>query len=136
MTSRAIEEIDHTADWSIRVRGRDLQELFGNAALGMAMLMADVDGIEPDVERLVELEEFDTETLLVSWLTELLWFNEETDAIFIYYEIRKLTPKRIKAKVWGGSAVGQWKHIKAVTFHDLKIIQTDDGYEVTLVFDV
>ena len=136
MTSRAIEEIDHTADWSIRVRGRDLDELFGNAALGMAMLMVDVDAIEPDVERQVQLEEFDTETLLVSWLTELLWFNEETDAVFVQYEIQKLTPKRIKATVWGGLAVDQWKHIKAVTFHDLKIIQTDDGYEVTLVFDV
>jgi SHS2 domain-containing protein len=136
MTSRTIEEIDHTADWSIRVRGRDLEELFGNAALGMAMLMADVDAIEPDVERQVELEEFDTETLLVSWLTELLWFNEETDAIFVHYEIRKLTPKRLQATVWGGSAADQWKHIKAVTFHDLNIIQTDDGYEVTLVFDV
>lgn len=136
MKSGAIEEIDHTADWSIRVRGRDLKELFGNAALGMAMLMADVDAIALDVERKVELEEFDTETLLVSWLTELLWFNEQTDAVFVHYEIGKLTPKRLKATVRGGSAAGQWKHIKAVTFHDLNISQTDDGYEVTVVFDV
>ncbi len=136
MMTKAIEEIEHTADWAIRVRGRDLEELFKNAALGMAMLMADVNGIELSVEKRLELEEFDTETLLVSWLSELLWLNEDSDATFVRYEIKKLTPTHIKATVWGGFTPSQWKHIKAVTFHDLNIIATDDGLEVTLVFDV
>jgi SHS2 domain-containing protein len=136
MNSEAIEEIEHTADWSIRVRGSDLEELFGNAALGMAMLLADVETIAPDVNRQVELEEYDTETLLVSWLTELLWFNEETGAVFVRFEFQKLTPQRLQATVWGGPADNQWKHIKAVTFHNLNIIQTHAGYEVTLIFDV
>lgn len=135
MTS-AIEEIEHTADLAIRVRGRTLAELFRNAALGMAMLMADLKGIELNVERHVELEEFDTETLLVSWLSELLWFNEDCGALFVRYEITKLTPTRIEAEVWGGRASSQWKQIKAVTFHDLSVVETEDGYEVALVFDV
>ena len=136
MTTGAIEEIEHTADWSIRVRGRDLCELFINAARGMFELMADLDAVEPRVARQVKLEEFDTETLLVSWLSELLWFNEESDAVFVRFEIESLTPSVIKASVWGGPVSGQWKHIKAVTFHDLEIIETDEGYEVILVFDV
>jgi SHS2 domain-containing protein len=28
------------------------------------------------------------------------------------------------------------KHIKAVTFHDLRIVATQEGLEVTIVFDV
>lgn len=136
MIPGAIEEIEHTADWAIRVRGRDLEELFVNTALGMAMLMADLEAVEPSVERQVELEEFDTETLLVSWLSELLWFNEESDAVFVRFEIEKLTRTRLEATVWGVPASGQWKHIKAVTFHDLEILETDDGYKVTVVFDV
>ena len=136
MTAGAIEEIEHTADRAIRVGGRDLEELFVNAALGMTMLIADVSAIEPNIERHVELEAFDTETLLVSWLGELLWFNEDSGAVFARYEIRQLTPTRLEAVVWGDVAPSQWKHIKAVTFHDLKIIATESGYEVTLVFDV
>lgn len=136
MSTRGIEEIEHTADLAIRVRGRHLEELFVNAALGMAMLMADLKEIAPDVERQVELEEFDAETLLVSWLSELLWFNEESDAVFIRFEIKELTRTRLEATVWGGAASGQWKHIKAVTFHDLEIIETNGGYEVTVIFDV
>jgi len=136
MMARAIEEIEHTADWAIRVRGRDLEELFVNAALGMATLMADPQEIEPGIERQVDLEEYDTEALLVSWLSELLWFNEESDAVFVRFEIKELTQTRLQATVWGGLTASQWKHIKAVTFHDLEIIKADDGYEVTVVFDV
>jgi SHS2 domain-containing protein len=136
MMTGAIEEIEHTADWSLRVRGRSLEELFTNAALGMAKLMADLETVEPGIERHVELEEFDTEALLVSWLSELLWFNEETDAIFVRYKVKKLTSTRLEATVWGGPAPSQWKHIKAVTYHDLEILATDNGYEVTIVFDV
>jgi SHS2 domain-containing protein len=43
---------------------------------------------------------------------------------------------RLEATVWGGPTSSQWKHIKAVTFHDLEIVKTEDGYEVTVVFDV
>ena len=136
MSTGAIEEIEHTADLALRVRGRGLEELFINAALGMGMLMADLKEITPDVERQVELEELDTETLLVSWLSELLWFNEESDAVFVQFEIKELTQTRLRAAVWGGPATSQWKHIKAVTFHDLEITETVDGYEVTVIFDV
>jgi SHS2 domain-containing protein len=134
--AKVIQEIEHTADWAIRVRGRDLGELFANAARGMFGLMADLDGVALTVERQVALEEFDSETLLVSWLSELLWLNEESDAVFVRYEITALTPTQLQATVWGGPVSSQWKHIKAVTFHDLEIIKTDNGYEVTLVFDV
>jgi SHS2 domain-containing protein len=113
-----------------------LCELFTNAARGMFGLIADLAAVEPSVEQRVQLEEFDTETLLVSWLSELLWFNEESDAVFVRFKIDALTSTRLEATVWGGPASTQWKHIKAVTFHDLEIIETDSGYEVALVFDV
>ena len=136
MHTKNIEEIEHTADLAIRVRGRTLDELFANAALGMAMLMAEVDAIKPNIERQVQLEADDLEVLLVSWLSELLWFNEETGAVFVQFNIEKLTETRLAAVVWGAPAHSQWKHIKAVTFHNLAIVSTDTGYEVTVVFDV
>ena len=37
------EEIEHTADVGIRAYGRDLDELFVNAAEGMFSLIADLD---------------------------------------------------------------------------------------------
>jgi SHS2 domain-containing protein len=136
MMVKTIEEIEHTADCSIRVRGRDLGELFVNAARGMFGLMADLEAVEAGVERQVQLYELDAETLLVSWLSELLWFNEESGAVFVRFEIASLTATALQATAWGGAAPSQWKQIKAVTFHDLRIVETEDGHEVTLVFDV
>ena len=136
MYTKNVKEIEHTADWAIRVRGQTLEELFTSAALGMAMLMAEVDTIKPDLERRIELEAYDLEALLVSWLSEILWFNEETDAVFVQFDIGMLTETRLEATVWGGSTHNQWKQIKAVTFHDLAILSTATGYEVTVVFDV
>jgi SHS2 domain-containing protein len=133
---KQIEEIEHTADVAIRVHGRDLRALFSNAALGMSMLMGDVENIDPSITRQVALEEFDTETLLVSWLSELLWFNEQDDALFVQYDFEILTSTQLRAKVRGGVLSQQWKNIKAVTYHDLEIRKTDEGLEVTLVFDV
>jgi SHS2 domain-containing protein len=134
--TKAIEELEHTADLSIRVRGRDLAELFVNAARGMFGLMADLDAVEHSVQQQVQLHEMDAETLLVAWLSELLWLNEESGATFARFEMQSLTNSDLQATAWGGPAPEQWKDIKAVTFHDLAIIETDDGYEVTIVFDV
>jgi len=134
-----IEELEHTADLSIRVRGRDLPALFVNAARGMFGLMADLEAleaVEPHIQQEIELEAYDRETLLVTWLSELLWLNEEHGAVLTRYVITTLTPTQLHATVWGTPAPEQWKNIKAVTFHDLDIIETDDGYQVTLVFDV
>ncbi|HEX6384454.1 MAG TPA: archease, partial [Anaerolineae bacterium] len=36
----------------------------------------------------------------------------------------------------GGRAPELQKHIKAVTYHNLQIIQTEAGLEATVVFDV
>ena len=66
------EEIEHTADWALRVRGHDLRELLVNAARGMSrLLVPDLTVISTDVERHFELDAFDAESLLVEWLSEL-----------------------------------------------------------------
>jgi SHS2 domain-containing protein len=42
----------------------------------------------------------------------------------------------VRATLFGGKVSKLQKHIKAVTYHNLKIIETDKGLEATVVFDV
>jgi SHS2 domain-containing protein len=130
------EEVEHTADIAIRVWGRDLAELFANAAYGMACQLADVDGVEPAFCHSVALEAYDVETLLVAWLSELLYLGERDGCVFVDYGITELEPTRLRAVVRGGAAQAHRSHIKAVTFSGLTIKQTDGGHETTIVFDV
>jgi SHS2 domain-containing protein len=136
MISKAgYEEVNHTADRAIRVWGSDLPELLTQAAIGMYALM----GIKPDnrcgIERHMVLNVPDDEILVVSFLSELLSCLESERLVF----------SRIFASIEAGRAdiqlAGCRKRsarvsIKAVTYHDLQVLKTGEGYEATIVFDV
>jgi SHS2 domain-containing protein len=130
------EEIEHTADIAIRVRGRDLAELFANAAYGMACQMADVDTVERTIEHAIELQAYDAETLLVAWLGELLYLGERDGYVFTDFNMLEVAPTQLRATVQGGPASEHQHHIKAVTFSGLEIVHTDAGFGATIVFDV
>jgi SHS2 domain-containing protein len=56
--------------------------------------------------------------------------------VFREFDLRRVAPDHLEAAVWGGHASNLHKHIKAVTYHNLEIIQKEDGLEATVVFDV
>jgi len=136
MTSFHFEELEHTADLALKVRGHSLQEIFANAAYGMFSLMADLGGVEPTVSHEISLESLDYEALLVDWLNELLYLHEVEEEIYTRFEIEALSPISLSATVWGGKMAASKLTVKAATFHDLEIRETGDGYLATVVFDV
>lgn len=129
--------MDHTADWALQVYGRTLADLFVHAAQGMTYLMvADPETIPLTKVRQVELDAYDTESLLVDWLTELAYWAEAEQMVGRVFEVTAVSPTHLRATAHVGKANELQKHIKAVTFHNLEIIETKDGLEVTIVFDV
>jgi len=129
-------EVDHTADWSIRVRGATLPDLFINAATGMASLVADLSSVQPVVEHTIEVNGVDAEALLVNWLNELVYHTEMDGDVFCEFHIEAFETTRLRVIAKAGRGIELKKQIKAVTFHNLQIIPTDNGYEATLGFDV
>jgi len=129
------EEIEHTADLAIRAYGRDMKELFANAAYGMFALMAKPSK-KTTCEREVSLEATDYESLLVDWLNELIYLHEVEGETYSQFAIETLLPAKLKAHVTGGLTKSKTKAIKAATFHELEVVKTDKGYEATVVFDV
>jgi len=136
MQEPCFAEIEHTADWAIRVRGATLPDLFVNAALGMYNLMADLSSVTPSLEHTIEVKGVDAEALLVNWLNELVYRTEMDGVVFCAFGIRSFEPTSLRAVAYGSRRAKLKKQIKAVTFHNLQIVSTGDGYEVTLVFDV
>ena len=129
--------VEHTADWSLRVRGGDLAELFGRAAVGMARLLAgDLAVVPLDEVRELALVADDAEGLLVEWLGELAYWAERDGLVCPTVELHELTPTALRATTRGGRLPELQKHIKAVTYHDLAIRPYDRGLEVTILFDV
>lgn len=130
------EELEHTADLALKVRGRSLKEVFANAAYGMFSLMADLEEPEPTISHEISLESLDYEALLVDWLNELLYLHEVEEEIYIRFEIEALSSTALSAIVWGAKVTVSKLTVKAATFHDLEIRETEDGYLAMVVFDV
>ena len=129
------EEISHTADWSARVWAEDLPSLFAEAARAMNSLSGTTTGKEPRVKRTFDATGPDAESLLVAFLSELVFYEEHENLAFDLFEL-ELGRKRLKVEMEGARIVSVDKAIKAVTYHNLKIRETDQGFETTIVFDV
>ena len=131
------EEIEHTADLALRIRGRNLNDLLFNAARGMStLLVVNLTGIPLTHYEQIEIDAYDAESLLVNWLSELAYRAETEGIVFANFELQNVTPTGLHATVQGGRVPDLKKHIKAVTYHNLEIIETPDGLEATVVFDV
>jgi SHS2 domain-containing protein len=131
------EEFEHTADVGLRVRGATLADLFANAARGMLDLAVGGEKTVQEQERVaLELQAPDIETLLVDWLTELLYLMEDGSFIPAGVEVVAVEANSLRAEAIGGAGADLHRHIKAVTYHDLSIEKTEGGYQATVVFDV
>ncbi len=128
-------EIEHTADWALKVWAPELPVLFAQAAQGMYWLMETGLAPGPRVERVVEVEGMDAESRLVNFLSELLYISENEGLGFDQFEVN-FQGDQVRAMARGAPLAVRKKEIKAVTYHNLAILHSDDRYTVTIVFDV
>ena len=133
--SAPYEEIEHTADWSFRVRGDDLPDLFANAARALSAMEA-TSTTECALTREVRVEGLDRESLLVNWLNELLHLSHTRREAYSGFDFLELNDTHLRARIQGRSAADARRLIKAVTFHNLEVKRTGAGWEAMLVLDV
>lgn len=129
------EEIQHTADWALKVWAQDFSDLLEQAARGMNHLMGVVIDPSQPAEIEFSLTAGDQESLLVGFLNRIL-YAVELDSIGVDSFDLLVDEFQIQAHLEGGKVVELQKMIKAVTFHNLAIRSSQSGLETTIVFDV
>jgi len=135
----AFEVLPHTADLKIRATGKSLPELFVSAAKGMFSLMVDDPKLFKRGDSFateVKVKAADHESLLVEWLTELLGISDIENVYLDRFKISELTDSQLAAEISGARVNGFSTEIKAVTYHDLKVEQTPEGYSTEITFDI
>ena len=133
-SSSEIIEIPHTADEAIEVIGRSLDELFVNAATGMLSIMQiNSQKVNTGCQKL-SLTEKDLESLLVAFLSEILYIVEQ----MIYPSNIKvnISDLRIDFTFHSFPIISFGKYIKAVTYNQLHIKHLDNQFQTRLVFDI
>ncbi len=132
------EELSHTADLEIRAWGEDLASLFSAAADGMFHLSGIEDYEEgfSAVTESISLDAMDYEGLLILFLEELLYRLTEDYMLFSIDSLSVSPEFSLKGKLKGTQIRSYQRDIKAVTYHQLSIRETDQGFEVNIVFDI
>ncbi len=129
------EELPHTADCQMRVWATSLPALFAEAARGMNALTGTQPAPGPRVTRKFEAEALDTESLLVAFLSELVWAAEQENLVFDEFKVA-IRGSKLKARLSGTRILSTNKSIKAVTYHNLHIRKMGADFQVEIVFDV
>ena len=134
------EIIDHTADIAIAAYGADMKKAFANAALGMFSIITDVDKVNEEIKRDVEVTADGLKDLLVSWLNEMLFIFEVENVLFKRFDISELNEAKIVAKCYG-EKIDTRRHtikieIKAATYHMTQIEDKPDGVRIQVLFDI
>lgn len=135
-----LREIDHTGDIGIVVTAPDRGQLYERAAWGLFSVLTNPSAVEPREAHAVTVDGTDPEDLMVKWLSELNFLHVTQHVLFSRFTIDDLDDTRLAATAWG-EPVDPGRHtvyteVKAITYHQLAIEETDDGWRVQIIFDM
>ncbi|MDI6704341.1 MAG: archease [bacterium] len=137
---KRFELLDHTADTGIIAYGRDLKDVFCNAAYGMFSIIADLRLVKGTKEIDIAVSGLDLYGLLVAWLSELLYYQSVKNILFSQFNIDEMDEKRLKGRAYG-EVCDKTRHelkteIKTVTYHQLKIEEIRGIWRIQVIFDI
>ncbi len=134
--SKKFEILEHKADLKIRAFGKEKSELFLNAMLGM-FESAKYEAEGSKIKREIKISSLDLSSLLVDFLSEVLYLSEVNQEVYDEIQFKKFSDKNIEGILIGKKLKRIGVLIKGVTYHDLEIQQRKDGvWEATILFDI
>lgn len=134
------EILEHTADVGFQAWGAEPGELFANAAWAMMAIAAEDDPVSQSTQRVIEVAGEDYPSLLVNWLSELLYLFDSDEFVAGTIEVESIKPDYVKARLTGeprDPARHRWKLIvKAVTYHGLEVGRSGSGWTARVFLDI
>ena len=131
---------DHTADLGVEVSAATLEELYAAAAFALFDLLTDLSTVRAGIAKEIVVTGGDPADLLVNFLREILYLWNGEGFLIKTCSIREATPQRLKALL-RGEAFDSGRHrmkaeIKAVTYHQASVSETEKGLVAKVIFDV
>ena len=134
------ELFEHTADLGLRATAPDLNALFAEIAECLfSAVVEDVASIRPTMSETLEIAGDDREFLLFDWLRELLRRFEMDGILYGRFDV-SVRDDGLSATVHG-EPVDRERHqlsheVKAITYHELKVERTPDGWLAEVIVDI
>ena len=136
----SFEIFDHTADAGIRIRASTLPGLLMPAAQGLYAVVGELVPTSEVQPVRFEMEESDEPIMFRDYLGELLILLEREKRMITAIEDAAFDEHHLaataKAAVVDDQRSAYHREVKAVTYHELDIKVTPEGYEATVIVDI
>ncbi|HLH19223.1 MAG TPA: archease [Bryobacteraceae bacterium] len=134
------EILEHAADLGFRVRAGSFPELLERAAEALVGIALEIEPIAERESYPIEAEGDSNESLLVNWLSEVLYYLDGKLLALRRFQVNSLSPERV-AGVAFGEPRDPSRHparliVKGITYHQLKIEQNEHGWSCEVYVDV
>ena len=135
----SFEEISHTADIKIRVRAPTLEALFSETFNALMQGMYGTERSGGIIEKEIKVESPDNESLLLDFLSEVLFVSEVESLVFFNASI-SIHGSQLTAEL-SGEPFDPIRHsggseVKGISYSGLSIIHDANGYMLDIIFDV
>jgi len=134
----SFEEISHTADIKIRVRAPTFEALFSETFNALMQVMYGTERSGGIVKE-IKVESPDNESLLLDFLSEVLFVSEVENLVFFNASI-SIHGSQLTAEL-SGEPFDPIRHaggseVKGISYSGLSIIHDANGYMLDIIFDV
>jgi SHS2 domain-containing protein len=137
-----VDELTY-ADIAFRAYGKDLSEMFANAALATSATMVSLDTVDQKEERKIELTSKDLDDLLFSFLEDIVALKDSDSILFSEFAVtvKKENETYTLVAICKGDTIDENKQelendVKAVTYHEFKTEDTGQGWMCQVILDV
>ncbi len=130
--------VPHTADVRLLVSAPLLEDLFRDAVRGMYAVMrgAAAHDAQPVQRAIAVHDSADRTALLVDFLNDVLHRAHVAREMFDDVTFTRLEEHSLEATLTGVAPAEFDEDVKAVTYHEADVRQSDDEWRTTLVFDI
>ena len=143
--------LEHTADIGFSAWGATAEELFESSAQAMMAIAAEGCLIAAAEERFIEVTGEDYESLLVNWLSEVLYLFDSEEFVVGRFHVESVAaaetntgsrdePARLRARL-AGEKRNPKRHpwsliVKAVTYHEIEVTERNGRWESRVFLDI
>ena len=134
------EILEHTADVGFRASGATREEMFESAALALEAIAFEPEDITARTCHPIAATGEDYESLLVNWLSEVLYYLDGRRVLMSRFRVERLTPRSVTGHGWG-EPLDPARHrakviVKGITYHQLKIERAGGLWRATVYVDI
>jgi SHS2 domain-containing protein len=134
----SFEEISHTADIKIRVRAPTLESLFSETLNALMQVLYGTDR-RGGIQKEIQVESPDNESLLLDFLSEVLFVSEVESLVFFDACISihgSLLSAELSGEPFDPNRHSGGSEVKGISYSGLSITNDANGYMLDIIFDV